>query len=802
MSIVFLAGCSGGSGESVKQNIDLSTSPDVGLVLNGPPPETADVQRFRVNLWERVAPDDRCGQCHGAGGQSPTFARNDDINLAYEQANPVVNLLQPGQSRLVTKVLSGHNCWLGSDQACADIITVWIGDWAGETGSANQVELRAPPLVEPGASKSFPVDSSSFASTIHPLLTLYCSACHVDTADNPQSPFFAVADVNSAYDAVRSKISIDDPGNSRLVLRLNREFHNCWTDCGTNGVEMQSAIEAFIADIPETVLDPALINSKALRFIDGTVASGGGRSEVNVIALYEFKTLAGFTAFDTSGVEPALNLGFTGNVDWVGGWGISIGDAGRAQGTTSSSVKLHDLIRATGEYSIEAWVIPENVTQEEARIISYSASNSLRNFSLDQTRYNYDFLARSSVVDANGSPALSTPDADEVLQATLQHVVATFDPTNGRQIYVNGVRIDLIDTTGGNISDWDDSFAFVLGNEVSGDRLWRGILKFLAIHNRALNPGQVLQNFDAGVGEKFFMLFGISHLIDVNDAFVIFEVSQFDNFSYLFSQPYFISLDATEAPSNIALKGIRIGINGRVPEVGQAYQNIDLVLNEADYSSLTGQPLAAVGTVLGIEKGFSADEFFLTFERLGENSNVVVEAIPDPRPGPVAGEPVPDIGIKTFDEINASMAQVTGVAMSQPDIVQTFGTIRQQLPAVTNIEGFLSSQQMAVTQLAIEYCSVLMEDQGLRANLFPAFDFQLPPGEAFDTAGRDALLQPLLDKLLGIDVDSQPDRTLSDAELHALVTTLAGAGGDVERTRTVAKATCAAVLGSAVLLVQ
>ena len=36
----------------------------------------------------------------------------------------------------------------------------------------------------------------------------------------------------------------------------------------------------------------------------------------------------------------------------------------------------------------------------------------------------------------------ATADADEDLQATLQHVVATYDPVNGRRIYVNGVFAD------------------------------------------------------------------------------------------------------------------------------------------------------------------------------------------------------------------------------------------------------------------------------------------------------------------------------------------------------------------------
>jgi hypothetical protein len=61
---------------------------------------------------------------------------------------------------------------------------------------------------------------------------------------------------------------------------------------------------------------------------------------------------------------------------------------------------------------------------------------------LGQTMYNYDFLNRSAGTNAAGVPALSTDDAAMALQATLQHVVITYDPTNGRRIFINGEQTD------------------------------------------------------------------------------------------------------------------------------------------------------------------------------------------------------------------------------------------------------------------------------------------------------------------------------------------------------------------------
>jgi hypothetical protein len=430
-----LAACGGGA--STTDNPITGVNPPA--TYNGPPPATEDVQSFKLNVWDNVHAANRCGGCHtDTAGQVPLFARHDDINLAYEAANTVVNLSQPSDSRLVSKVGTGHNCWLSDTQACADIMTTWIEAWAGDAaGGGREIVLEPPVSKEPGTSKNYAnASEANFGALIHtPILLEYCSGCHSSQSPTSQQPYFAEADVSAAFEAAQSKMDLDAPADSRFVVKLASELHNCWdNNCPAASAEMQAAIEAFADTVPLTAIDPTLVNSKALRLVDGTIASGGNRYENAQIALWEFKTGEGLTAFDTSGVEPAINLTLSGDVQWFGGWGITIND-GKAQGTTAASKKLHDLIRATGEYSIEAWAIPANVAQEMARIVSYSAGQDARNFTLQQTMYDYNFRHRSSETDLNGNPALSTPSADEVLQASLQHVVATYGPVDGRKIY-------------------------------------------------------------------------------------------------------------------------------------------------------------------------------------------------------------------------------------------------------------------------------------------------------------------------------------------------------------------------------
>jgi len=828
-----ISACGGGAETATTPNLSVASTE-----YTGPAPATADTQSFRLTVWDglnNLNSTNRCGSCHNQSiGQSPTFARTDDVNLAYREAftsnsagATYINLQDPAASRLVTKVAGGHNCWDTSPQVCADTIVAYINNWIGSVSNApRKIELKAPTPneLEPGSSKTFPADSALFSS-IHTLLVQRCNGCHTESASTPTAPFFANSDIDLALAAVKSKVDLDNPSNSRLVIRLRDEFHNCWSDCSNNATEIQTAISNYADPITPTPVDSDLVPSRALRMEHGLIASGGQRHESNIIALYEFQNIGANTiAYDTSGVEPALNLSLTGEVNWLSNYGIEI-VSGKAQGKTAASKKLHDLIRATGEYTIEAWLVPANVTQEgPARIISYSASNDARNFTLGQTLYNYNYLHRSTTTNLNGSPDLSTNDDDERLQATLQHVVLTYDPTNGRRVYINAENTgDLDPSDAGSLEDWDDSYAFILGNEASGDQQWQGRIRMVAIHNRALKPAQIQQNFDAGVGQILYMMFNISHLVDVPESYILFEMSQFDDYSYMFAKPTYVTLGDAR-PSSIRIQGIRLGMNGSETEIGQAWVNVDSTLTAASYTDF-GQQLSSMGTIFPLEKGADSDEFFLTFDIIGSNTNAMSRggsyspaAIPTP-------DPTSEIGLRTFEEINNSMAEVTGVSAqglsyTDSNSNSTFDTVKQQLPSVENIEGFVSAHQVAITQLSFDYCSSLVEDASLRATFFGgSFDFNADVATAFanKSATINALATSLYNRMISSNLTTAPSYNEVRTELSSTVdadgdgtgdglyeqlTSNCPTGCDAARTRTIVKGMCTAVLGSAAMLIQ
>jgi mono/diheme cytochrome c family protein len=839
-AVAILAGCSGGGAPTTENPVtQVPTVPD----YIGPASANADVQAFRINLWENIKANNRCGACHGAGGQTPTFARNDNVNLAYEAANTVVNLAQPDQSRLVTKVGGGHNCWLQSSSACADTMTVWIRNWAGASATGGTtIQLQAPTIKEVGGGKSFPAGATdpmnpanpgslTFAgSQLYALVrnqgTANCVRCHSSNAASPQQPFFADADAEVAFAAIKTKVNLDNPDQSRLVVRLRDEFHNCWGSCSDNATTMLNAINEIADVVPVTQIPAGMLISKGLTLYDGTVAAGGNRYEAATIAKYEFKTGMGNIAYDTSGHEPALNLTLSGDVTWVGGWGINVKMGGKAQGSSAASKKINDLVKSTGEYTIEAWVNNANVAQEDAFIVSYSAGANNRNATLAQNAYTYQAYTRSDKTGANGNPVLITRAADEDAQAALQHVVLTYSPVEGRRIYVNGAWTQDTDAQGGgSLATWDDTYALVLGNETSTNRQWQGVMRMVAIHNRALSPSQIMQNFDAGVGEKYFMLFNVSHLLPtIPDAYVMLEAIQLDTYSLQFSKPTFISLNANAVVNNVTLEGIRIGVNGIEASVGQAYSPIRANIG-ATYTAGAGQKLTDVGTVVALQKTVAEDLIFLSFEKIGTGDNQAFydEPMPATPADPPAPEPESAVGLRTFEELNASLSAITGVPQTNARVSATYELVKQSLPTVEKLGTFGASQQTAIAQLAIQYCNVLVDDNTLRPAFFGALDGNGSGTAVFGAAGDNAnanrvtLVNTLLTKAIlqrpGADLEFQVTSAELMAEIagHAadsrgtgLINALVAGptGSNAAGGRTVMKAACGAVLGSGSTLIQ
>jgi hypothetical protein len=272
---------------------------------------------------------------------------------------------------------------------------------------------------------------------------------------------------------------------------------------------------------------------------------------------------------------------------------------------------------------------------------------------------------------------------------------------------------------------------------------------------------------------------------------------------------------------------MHLAMNGQEVTVGQSYAN----MAEATDSSLNqelGQPLSVLGAVIPLEKGPGDDQFFLTFDNINgvlydrpENPMLVITPADLPE--------APKVGIRTFDEIAATYAAIleidrlmvyttNNVATAHVD--ETYQELRQSLPAVEDVNTFLSSHQVAIAQLAIQYCDAAIGSNAspnpdAEGVIWTSFDFDQDEDTAFNVANRNNFIDPLIARAVGQtsggpQLASQPTYAAVYDEVGAyqntggprpdnLIDRLLAGPSD---TRAIAKGVCASVLGSAATLVQ
>jgi hypothetical protein len=277
------------------------------------------------------------------------------------------------------------------------------------------------------------------------------------------------------------------------------------------------------------------------------------------------------------------------------------------------------------------------------------------------------------------------------------------------------------------------------------------------------------------------------------------EASQYDSYAYLFTKPTFISLDPNASVSNFDLSGVRIGINGREARVGQSYSPLSVSVGGSNYAAATGQLLSQAGAVIALEKGPVADEFFLTFEQIGPRSNPFVEE-PHPIDNPTRPTVLadPKVGMRTFDELAATYSKLTGVASTTPSVASTYANVKQQLPSVESIDAFLASHQTGIAQLAIAYCSAMVDNQTLRTSFFGSIDPTQPASIFTNPVNQAPVIQAINTKIIG-NFTTQTTSTLVDTAIGELLTKIGGGSGTAGNAM---KAACAAALGSAATTMQ
>ncbi|RYZ99546.1 MAG: hypothetical protein EOP11_19325, partial [Proteobacteria bacterium] len=136
-------------------------------------------------------------------------------------------------------------CIPGEMKNAANAITpssVNLGNGPG-TGAGTTIPTTgttAPGTVAPPTTSTILANVPAFQQTVYPLVRARCTSCHIAT----NAPFFATTSATTSLNNLvnANKVDLDHPDRSRLVERLRRDFHQCWTNCTADAITMENAI--------------------------------------------------------------------------------------------------------------------------------------------------------------------------------------------------------------------------------------------------------------------------------------------------------------------------------------------------------------------------------------------------------------------------------------------------------------------------------------------------------------------------------------------------------------------------------
>jgi hypothetical protein len=158
---------------------------------------------------------------------------------------------------------------------------------------------------------------------------------------------------------------------------------------------------------------------------------------------------------------------------------------------------LHERLAAGTGLTVAAWVTSASANQAgPARIVTYSEGAAARNFTLGQERSDLVFRLRASPADPNGvANEITVPDV--FTPRTLRHVAVTWD-LRALAVYVDGAPRAQFDGHAGSPAAWDPAHHLAVGNELTGDRPWRGTVAAVAIDARAKSAAELRADYRRG----------------------------------------------------------------------------------------------------------------------------------------------------------------------------------------------------------------------------------------------------------------------------------------------------------------
>lgn len=179
---------------------------------------------------------------------------------------------------------------------------------------------------------------------------------------------------------------------------------------------------------------------------------------------------------------------------------------------------------------------------------------------------------------------------------------------------------------------------------------------------------------------------------------------------------------------------------------------------------------------------------------------------PPPTPEQVLNTAQVEVGLKNFEQINYTFADLTGVPVSNGQVNTTYAAVEATLPSENEVKILQSSNQVAITRLAAEYCSQLVTNGTFTASrdaIFTAAVFSQMPANV----DQVALINRTTNAFWGAGIIAQAELDVARMELMNLFDDIvameaAGTRNNAGTTSKAVRAVCTAALSSAYVTIM
>jgi hypothetical protein len=155
----------------------------------------------------------------------------------------------------------------------------------------------------------------------------------------------------------------------------------------------------------------------------------------------------------------------------------------------------------------------------------------------------------------------------------------------------------------------------------------------------------------------------------------------------------------------------------------------------------------------------------------------------------------PDLGLRTFSQINDTMSALTGIDANANAVSDSYAELRDSLPSTSELLSFAAAQQIAIQRLATSYCGEIVGNATSCNNFFGQCQI--------DANAKDQVATVLYEKFIGTDIANQPAIAGVTTEVVRMIDDLGCANGcSGAEAEIVLTATCAAVLSSSAVTIN